>query len=458
MSEQKRIAIIGAGESGVGAALLGRKLGYEVFVSEKSSIAEEYEQELSNAEIDFEEGKHSEALILNAQEIIKSPGIPKEAAIIQKAIQQGIPIISEIEFAARHCEGRIIAITGSNGKTTTTLLAYHLLKEAGFDVGLAGNVGNSFARQIAEKQHAFWVLEVSSFQLDNCYHFKPEVAVLLNITPDHLDRYQNEFQQYVDAKFRITQNLSDKESFIYFGDSEVIPQEISKRQISTYFLPISIEKPLQNGAYLKDDELHFNILRNKQSFSLKQAEINLKGKHNMINVMAAMMACLQVGIDQTALTTYFRTFEGVEHRLEEVAVIRDVTFINDSKATNVDSVYYALDSFDNRIIWIAGGVDKGNDYSKIKELVKEKVNYLICLGRDNEKLTETFRNDMKIIFQTTQIRDAVEQAYELARPGDIVLLSPACASFDLFKNYEDRGDQFKKVVYKMHKLQKLKRG
>lgn len=455
MSKQK-IAILGGGESGVGAALLAKAKGFEVFLSDGGKLQPKYEQELQDNLINFEAEKHTEATILDASEIIKSPGIPNDAPIVKAAIAKGIPVISEIEFASRYTTAKIIAITGSNGKTTTTLLTYHLLKSAGFHVGLAGNVGNSFAREVLQTQYDYWVLEVSSFQLDNCYEFKPDVAIILNITPDHMDRYEYNFQNYVNAKFRILQKGDASQSFIYFKDNPAISLELKHRTLSQKMFPISLHETIEQGAYCLGKDLHFR-LKNGKSFSLTPTEVQLKGKHNQINIMASVLACLEMDANPENLREYFKTFKGIEHRLEEVATINGVKFINDSKATNVDSVYYALDSFDEKIVWIAGGVDKGNEYEKIQELVKQKVKYLVCLGIDNDKLFNYFREAVKIVVQTDNIKDAVEQAYEFARTGDIVLLSPACASFDLFQNYEDRGNQFKKAVGKLSKVDGVRR-
>ncbi len=456
MSKQK-IVILGGGESGVGAALLAKAKGFDVFLSDGGTIQPKYEQELQDNLIGYEAGKHSEDLILEATEIIKSPGIPYETAIIKRIVAKGIPIISEIEFAARYTTAKIIAITGSNGKTTTTMLTYHLLKSAGFHVGLAGNIGNSFAREVLLNQYNYWVLEVSSFQLDNCYNFKPDVAIILNITPDHMDRYEYNFQNYVNAKFRLLQKGDPQQSFIYFKDNHAIALELKQRTLPQKHFAISLNETVDNGAYCLGKDLHFRLKNNGLTFSLAPEEINLKGKHNQINVMASVLACLEMGANPETLREYFKTFKGIEHRLEEVATINGIRFINDSKATNVDSVFYALDSFDERIIWIAGGIDKGNDYGKIKDLIAQKVKYLVCLGIDNDKLFNYFRNEIKIIVQTDNIKDAVEQAYEFARKGDIVLLSPACASFDLFQNYEDRGNQYKKAIAKLSKLDGIKK-
>ncbi|GAB4395614.1 MAG: UDP-N-acetylmuramoyl-L-alanine--D-glutamate ligase [Microscillaceae bacterium] len=452
----KKIVVLGAGESGVGAARLAQAQGYKVFVSDAGEIASAFEAELKQYEIEYEMGQHTEVRVLEADEVVKSPGIPNEVPILEALRERNIPIISEIEFASRCTDAKIIAITGSNGKTTTTLLTYHLMQSAGFKVGLAGNIGDSFARKILEEQPDYWVLEVSSFQLEHCFHFSPDIAILLNITPDHLDRYNNNFQRYVEAKFRIVQNLKADQHFIYFKDNPAIAREMRKLNLPGQLWPISIQETLENGAFLRDKALHFLLKKNKFQAQIPGEEIPLKGRHNLVNTMAAVLAGLQVGATVEVLRTYFHNFKGVEHRLEEVAEIAGVKFINDSKATNVDSVYYALDSFEERIVWIAGGVDKGNDYEKIFDLVKQKVKYMVCLGRDNQKIFNTFKDDIHIIYQADNMRDAVEQAFELARAGDIVLLSPACASFDLFKNYEDRGQQFKKIVAKLNKIATLK--
>jgi UDP-N-acetylmuramoylalanine--D-glutamate ligase len=452
----QKIVVLGGGESGIGAALLAKAKGFDVFLSDKNPISPKYEQILTDENINYEEGEHTEDLILSANEVIKSPGIPSNADIIQKIKNAKIPIVSEIEFASRYTKAKIVAITGSNGKTTTTLLTYHLLKSAGLNVGLGGNVGESWAKQLIKDEYDYWVLEVSSFQLDDCYEFSPDVAIILNITPDHLDRYEYNFQLYVDAKFKIIQNLKKDQFFIYQKDNPAIAQELKKRTIGGQHFPISLSEVLDNGAYMKGQFLDFYDKKQKKSFSIQTNEIPLKGKHNMVNVMAAIQVCLRLGVEENTLKEYFKNFQGVEHRLEEVSTIDDVRFINDSKATNVDSVYYALDSFEEKVVWIAGGIDKGNDYSKIKDLVQKKVKALICLGKDNSKLVEFFRDSVHIICQTQDIRDAVEQGFELAKKGDVVLLSPACASFDLFANYEERGKEFKKAVQKIYKISAMK--
>jgi UDP-N-acetylmuramoylalanine--D-glutamate ligase len=456
MKANKKIVVFGAGESGVGAAMLAKQKGLDVFVSDGKTISPKYEEMLTKQGIEYEEGEHTEMKILDASEIIKSPGISIKHPILQKAIEAKIPIISEIEFAARYNKAKVIAITGSNGKTTTTLLTYHLLYSAGLKVGMAGNVGDSWAMQMTKQEVDYWVLEISSFQLDDCYSFAPDIAIILNITPDHLDRYDGNFQSYIDAKFKLIQNLQKEQVFIYQKDNPAIAQELKKRTIIAQQLPISLSEVLDNGAYMHGQFLDFQDKKIDIHFSIQSNEIHLKGKHNMVNVMAAIQVCLRLGIDKAALKSYFQNFQGVEHRLEEVSIIEGVKYINDSKATNVDSVYYALDSFEERIIWLAGGLDKGNDYSKIRDIVQRKVKALICLGKDNTKLVEYFGDILHIVYQTQDIRDGVEQASELARKGDVILLSPACASFDLFANYEERGKEFKKAVQKIQKINQMK--
>lgn len=441
---QKNLVILGGGESGVGAAMLGKAKGYSVFLSDQGQLKEEYRSQLLQENIEFEEGKHTSELILAADVVIKSPGIPDKVALVQKLYKKGVPVLSEIEFAARYTNARFVAVTGSNGKTTTSLLTYHLLKTAGLAVGLAGNIGKSFALQVLKESHDYYVLEISSFQLDNMYDFHADVAVLLNITPDHLDRYGYRFQNYVDSKLRIVQNQAIGDKFIYFGDSEVILAELEKREVQADLLPISIQKELPNGAFLANGEL--TIATSEGWWKIPVSELPVQGPHNSINAMAAVMAALSMGVTKDAILAGLKTFKNASHRLEPVAEIEEVAYINDSKATNVDSVFYALGSFQQPIILIAGGVDKGNDYDQIKDLVKEKVKGVIALGKDNEKLESYFRGIVPAFYGTDSIGDAVAKASEWAVAGDVVLLSPACASFDLFKNYEDRGDQFKEVV------------
>jgi UDP-N-acetylmuramoylalanine--D-glutamate ligase len=445
-----KIVILGGGESGVGAALLAQAKGFEVFLSDKGILADKYKTELSAHGIVYEEGQHTETVVLSANEIIKSPGIPDKAEIIQKAIALGIPIISEIEFAARYTTAKIVAITGSNGKTTTTSLVYHLLKSAGLNVGLGGNIGDSFAKQVIDDTFDYFVLEVSSFQLDNCYDFKPNISILLNITPDHLDRYQYKFENYAAAKFRIIQAQSPEDFFIYFPDSEPIAETLSKIDLQPKALSVTVKKDFMeapNTSFLKDDVL--NVSFEEKVFSIPMTDLPIKGIHNAINAMCAIQVAQIWGISPDKIREGLLSFVAVPHRLEPVGQINDVRFVNDSKATNVDSVYYALGSFSEKIILIMGGVDKGNDYTQIEDLVKEKVRNLICLGKDNAKLKDFFGGQFMIIPETDNVTDAIKVALSLAQKGDVVLLSPACASFDLFKNYEDRGNQFREAVQKM---------
>ena len=428
----------------MGAAILGKSKGFDVFLSDAGLLHEKYKQELILRNISFEEGGHNESAILDADLIVKSPGIPDTVPLIVSLRQNGVTIISEIEFASRYTQAKLIAITGSNGKTTTTLLAYHILKSAGLNVGLAGNIGESFAWQVAEKQFDYYVLEISSFQLDNIVDFHPNVAVILNITPDHLDRYGYSFQNYVNSKFNIIQNQSEKDDFIYFEDSELLVDEIAKRNIPAHKLGISITNEVREGAYFDGDYLRSGVNGSsvRQSFS----ELPIKGPHNAINAMAAILIAQSVGIGQADIHHALLSFTNAPHRLEQVAVINEVTYVNDSKATNVDSVFYALGSFSQPVILIAGGVDKGNDYSQIEELVKQKVKGLIVLSTKFEKLRDYFYDIVPELYVTQSIADAVQKGKEWSKPGDVVLLSPACASFDLFKNYEDRGNQFKDAV------------
>ncbi len=445
MSE--RIVILGAGESGTGAALLAKAKGYDVFVSDQSSIKEKYKAELIRANILFEEGKHTEESILMAQLIIKSPGIPDKADIVKKIRAAGISVIDEIEFAARFTNGKIIAITGTNGKTTTTLLTYHLMQRAGFNVALAGNVGVSMARQIAEgHQYDWFVLEVSSFQLDGTREFKPEIAILLNITPDHLDRYEYSLQNYIESKFKVVQKMDAKQHFIFCGDDSTITNELTRRTTVPMQVRVSLKATPPSPVYFDGSQMTFQLT---ESFTISQSDTTLKGPHNLINTMAAVSAVYLAGVPLEAIRAGLKTFKNAPHRLESVAVIKGVEFINDSKATNVDSVVYALGSFDTPLVWIAGGIDKGNDYSIIKDEVRKKVKALVCLGKDNEKLKKSFGDVLKQIVETQSARESIHTAFKVAVPGDVVLLSPACASFDLFKNYEDRGDQFRNAVLEL---------
>ncbi|MBC3786107.1 UDP-N-acetylmuramoyl-L-alanine--D-glutamate ligase [Spirosoma utsteinense] len=439
-----KLVILGGGESGVGAALLAKAKGYDVFLSDKSALTDAYRTRLQLAGIAFEEGQHTEERILMAAEVVKSPGIPGTVPLVQKLRAQGTPVISEIEFAARYTKAKLIGITGSNGKTTTTLLIYHLLKQAGLNVGLAGNVGDSFAAQVIDDTFDYFALELSSFQLDDMYETHLNVMVLLNITPDHLDRYGYNFQNYVNSKFRILQNAEPSDDFIYFAESRPIERELTRHNPAVHHLPISLETPVSEGGYLAGGLLQTK--RRGKAFEIRQDETPLRGPHNAINMLAAVLAAQSVGVSNEALMEGLRTFENAAHRLEPAGTVAGIQFINDSKATNVDSVYYALSSMDAPVIWIAGGQDKGNDYSQLDELVGRKVKTLICLGIDNHKLLDYFGTKVPSIYETQTVQDAVAKGLTLGRPGDVVLLSPACASFDLFKNYEDRGNQFKAAV------------
>lgn len=445
-----KIVILGGGESGVGAALLAKSKGYDVFLSDKSSLSEKYKEILEKNGIPYEEGQHNEEFILDADEIIKSPGIPDKVELIKKLKSLRKPIISEIEFASRYTKAKIIAITGSNGKTTTTLLTYHILKSAGYNVGLAGNVGDSFAKQVIEDTFDYFVLELSSFQLDNCYDFKADVAILLNITPDHLDRYDYNFQNYVNSKFRIVQNMSANDKFIYFQESEALAKELSEKVYSLKHLPVSIQHEVAQGAFVQNGILEARY--ENQVFQIAVDVLPIKGTHNSINASCAILASKSVGLSDTQITEGLLSFQSVEHRLEPAGVVDGVSFVNDSKATNVDSVFYALGSFNEPIVLIMGGVDKGNDYSQIDELVANKVKALVCMGTDNHKLYDYFGKKVPLIFDTKSMAEAVNTAANLAVEGDVVLLSPACASFDLFKNYEDRGRQFKQAVQELSQL------
>jgi UDP-N-acetylmuramoylalanine--D-glutamate ligase len=441
---KERIVILGAGESGTGSAVLAKVKGYDVFLSDKDIVKEKYKTLLLKYSIDYEEEKHSYDKILDAKIIIKSPGIPDSAEIILKAKQKNIPVISEIEFAGRYTEATTICITGSNGKTTTTLLTYHILKNAGLNVGLAGNVGKSFALQVAEEEYDYYVIELSSFQLDGMFDFKANIAILMNITPDHLDRYNNNFQDYIDSKFRVVQNQNSNDYFIYCNDDEVTASEINKRKINSLMIPFSLNKTFKQGAYLENEELIIKI--NNTDLNMSILELALQGKHNTYNSMAAGIAGQVLKIRKQVIRESLSDFQGVEHRLEPVLKVHDISFINDSKATNVNSTWYALESTDKPIVWIAGGVDKGNDYAMLKELVRDRVKAIVCLGLDNSKIKSFFSEDVSKIIETKSMSEAVKAAYYLAKKGDSVLLSPACASFDLFDNYEDRGRQFKNSV------------
>jgi UDP-N-acetylmuramoylalanine--D-glutamate ligase len=440
----KFLCILGAGESGVGAAFLARKQGFKVFVSDFGQMNEKYKLQLQDWNIDFEENQHSEEIILQANEVVKSPGIPEKAPIIKKLKEKGIPVISEIEFAGRYTQAKMICITGSNGKTTTASLTYHLLKNAGLNVGLAGNIGKSFAYQVAAEKYDHFVLEISSFMLDNMYQFKADIAVLLNITPDHLDRYEYKMDNYADSKFRIIQNQTGADYLIYCADDEETMKGISKREIAAKQLPFSIQRKVEQGAYLSEDEIY--ILTDKGDLNMNISELALQGKHNIYNSMASGITAKVLELKNETIRESMGDFKNIEHRLEFAGKIAGISFINDSKATNVNSTWYALESMNTDVVLILGGVDKGNDYNMLKELVKQKVKAIVCLGKDNKRIHEAFEDDVELMVNTFSASEAVQMAYHLATKGDTVLLSPACASFDLFKNYEDRGQQFKEAV------------
>ena len=438
-----KIVILGAGESGAGAAVLAKKEGFEVFVSDMSKIKDKYKKLMDDHNIEWEEGHHTEEKILDADEVIKSPGIPKEAPMIQKLMAKGTHIISEIEFAGRYTDAKMVCITGSNGKTTTTSLIYHIFKKAGLDVGLAGNIGKSLALQVAETPHKWYVIELSSFQLDNMYDFRANIAILLNITPDHLDRYEFKMQNYTDAKMRITQNQTEEDSFIYWNDDPIVTKEVKKYDLKSHLCRFAETKEegtvgyIDNGKYQLDYPTHFEM---------PQEDMSLSGKHNIYNSLAAGLACNIAGIDQETIHKGLSDFPGVEHRLEKVGKFGGVYYVNDSKATNVDACWYALESMKTPTILIVGGKDKGNDYNQIKELVKQKCVGIVYLGADNKKLHDNFDELGIPVCDTHSMIDCVKACQELAKPGDTVLLSPCCASFDLFKNMEDRGEQFKNLV------------
>lgn len=445
MDNVKRIVILGAGETGIGSAILAKKQGFDVFVSDNSTIKPRYREMLEEHNIPWEENRHSERIILNADEVIKSPGIPESSVIVQMIRKKGIKIISEIEFAGRYTKAKKICITGSNGKTTTTSLIHHMLKKAGLNVGMAGNIGKSFAYQVAVENYDYYVLELSSFQLDGMFEFKADIAVLLNITPDHLDRYDYNMQNYVDSKFRITQNLTEDEYFVFCSDDEITIKELEKIVTKAQRLPFAYHKNSDEVAWV-DEQDFLRIEFDDVDFSMSVRELSLKGKHNTYNSMAAGIAGNVLKIRKEIIRDSLMDFQGVEHRLETVVKVHGIEFINDSKATNVNSTWYALESMHSKVIWIAGGVDKGNDYETLKDLVKEKVKVLICLGKDNRKLHKAFEGLVEEVVDTSNMRDAVKKAYHFGKNGETVLLSPACASFDLFNNYEERGRQFKDAV------------
>lgn len=440
-----RLVILGGGESGVGAAILGKMNGYEVFVSDGGMIAPKYKEELIQNNIEFEEGAHSDSKILNASEVVKSPGIPDKNDMVVKVREKGIPVISEIELAYRFKgNSKIIAITGSNGKSTTTALTYHIFKHAGLDCALVGNIGYSFAKQVAEDPKAYYVAEISSFQLDDIKTFSADVAVLLNITEDHLDRYDYNFENYINSKFKIIENQTADDYFIYNLDDEVIMQQIQYRKIISTQLPFSMKQEVKKGGYIKADQMMLRIQEERVGMSIY--DFALKGKHNQYNTMAAGIASSTMGIRKEKIREVVKTFESLEHRSEHVATVRGIEFINDSKATNINSTWYALESINKKTILILGGIDKGNDYTIINELVEEKVKAIVCLGLDNKKIVKAFEQKVPVIVETKSMEEAVKSAFKMAEKGEAVLLSPACASFDLFKNYEDRGKKFKDAV------------
>lgn len=440
----KRLVILGGGESGVGTAILGKKKGYEVFVSDKGIIQNKYKEVLLHHEINFEEQQHTESLILNADVVMKSPGIPEKVAIVQKLVDMKISVISEIEFASQFTNATLVAITGSNGKTTTTMLTHHILKESAMNVGIAGNIGDSFALQVAEEEYENYVLEISSFQLDGIYNFKPHIAILTNITPDHLDRYEYDFDKYIASKFRITMNQTSEDFLIYDADDIVIEKWIKEHQIAAKLIPFSIKSELNYGAFLRENKIITKL--NTEEFSMSISKLTLQGKHNLKNTMASALASQLLNVRSQSIKESLANFEGAEHRLENVQKVNGVQFINDSKATNVNATFYALECMEKPTVWIVGGIDKGNDYHDLMPLVREKVKAIVCLGEDNEKLKEVFSNVVEMMIETAGAEEAVKVAYKLAQKGDAVLLSPACASFDLFENYEDRGRQFKNAV------------
>ncbi len=439
-----RLVILGGGESGVGTAILGKKMGYDVFVSDFGKIKDNYKEVLNHYAIEWENETHTENKILNADLVMKSPGIPEKAPIVKKLVEKNIPVISEIEFAAQFTKAKTIGITGSNGKTTTTMLVYHLLKSAGLNVGLGGNIGKSFARQVAEDNFDYYVLELSSFQLDGILKYRPDIAIITNISPDHLDRYEYKYENYIASKFRITMNQTEEDFLIYDADDEAISEWLKTNKTKAQLIPFSLEKTFKKGAFLNNNIMEVAI--NEEEFVMETQYIALEGKHNIKNAMAATTVAKLLNIRKATIRESLANFQGVEHRLEKVLKIQNVQYINDSKATNVNATFYALDSMNSPTIWIVGGVDKGNDYTELMSLVHEKVKSIICLGVENKKIIEAFGNVVDVMIEVTSMNDAVRMAQRMAEKGDAVLLSPACASFDLFDDYEDRGRQFKQAV------------
>lgn len=440
----KRLVILGGGESGVGTAILGKKKGFDVFVSDFGKIKNNYKEVLALNKLEWEEEKHTEALLLNADVVMKSPGIPDKAPIVKLLKEKGIPVISEIEFAVQFTDLETIGITGSNGKTTTTMLTHYLLKQGGLNMGLAGNIGKSFAWQVAENKHEGYVLEISSFQLDGISKYRPDIAVITNISPDHLDRYDYNYELYIEAKFRITMNQTESDYLIYDADDEIITQWLENNKTRARKIPFSLTTVLEKGIYVENDTIISTI--NNQEFTMPINELSLEGKHNVKNAMAATAVAQLMRIRKQTIRESLSNFQGVEHRLEKVLKIQNVQYINDSKATNTNATFFALDSMNTPTVWIVGGVDKGNDYDELMQLVREKVKAIVCLGVDNKKILDTFSNVVDVIVETSGMQEAVKVAQKLSEKGDTVLLSPACASFDLFENYEDRGKQFKNAV------------
>jgi len=447
VKDKGHIVILGAGESGVGTAILAKKVGYTVFVSDKGKIKNKYKEVLLNNEINFEETKHTEKQIFKANLVMKSPGIPDNVKIVERLVEKGIPVISEIEFASKNTTAMLVGITGSNGKTTTTMMLYQMLKRAGFEVGEAGNIGDSFAKQVAEYDFKNYVLELSSFQLDGIIDFAPHIAILTNITPDHLDRYNYQFEKYIASKFRITKNQKETNYLIYDADDQEIKDWLEKNKTKAKLIPFSIEQKLEEGAFLKENKIFITI--DKIQFTMSLAKLAVQGNHNVKNTMAASLAATLLKVRKDTIRESMEDFEGAPHRLERVLKIRGVQFINDSKATNINATYYALDSMRKPTVWIVGGEDKGNDYMELMPLVREKVKAIVCLGVDNSKIIKAYQNVMPIIVETMGAEEAVKVAHKLAEKGDTILLSPACASFDLFQNYEDRGNQFKEAILKL---------
>uniref|UniRef100_UPI00404AFC05 UDP-N-acetylmuramoyl-L-alanine--D-glutamate ligase n=1 Tax=Flavobacterium sp. TaxID=239 RepID=UPI00404AFC05 len=443
----KRLVILGGGESGVGTAILGKKEGYDVFVSDFGKIKESYKEVLSINNISWEDEKHTEALVLNADVVMKSPGIPEKTPIVQKLVGLGIPVISEIEFAVQFTDAKTIGITGSNGKTTTTMLVYHLLKQGGLNVGLAGNIGKSFAWQVAENKHDLYVLELSSFQLDGVINYKPHIAIITNLSPDHLDRYNYDYNLYIASKFRITKNQTEEDFLIIDNDDIEIKKWLQNNKTKAQIIPFSLTQELKNGVSIKNESINSTV--NNDTFIMQINELALEGKHNLKNAMAATAVSQLMKIRKQTIRESLSNFQGVEHRLEKVLKIQNVQYINDSKATNVNATFFALDSMTVPTVWIVGGVDKGNDYDELMSLVREKVKAIICLGVDNAKLIQSFSSVVDVMVETTSMTEAIKIAKHVAESGDAVLLSPACASFDLFENYEDRGRQFKNAIHNL---------